>query len=198
MVLGRRTPLSIWKKTKSFLWPQGGWQRSFRYFFKRVLRLSASPHAIAVGFATGVLASFTPFIGLHLAIAAVLCIALGGNILASAFGTIIGNPLTFPLIWAITFKFGNLILGNTGVKEPKALEPTLSYAGISAVWPTIKPMLVGAIPLGLSAAIVSYILLRLTVSAYQNKRRQVLMARLSHLAHLKDRKRQEAQKDETL
>ena len=40
-----------------------------------ILRLRASPHAIAAGVAAGVFASFIPFLGLHIIIAAVVCLA---------------------------------------------------------------------------------------------------------------------------
>ena len=196
MVFGRRNPLSNWKKLLGFLWPKGGWSRTARYLGKRIVRLSASPHVVAMGFATGVFASFTPFIGLHLVIAALLCIILGGNILASAFGTIVGNPLTFPLIWATTFELGSYMLGHTASKAPETIEPALSYSGLYAIWPSIKPMVYGAMPLGLLAAIVSYILVRISVGTYQKRRRQVLMTRLAHLAHLKDRRRQEKSEED--
>src|SRR5690606_12123881 len=89
-----------------------------RYVAKRVLRLSASPHAIAAGFAAGVFASITPFVGLHFFLAGVIAWVTGGNLVASALGTAFGNPITFPLIWAGTYRLGRWILGLRDRAEP--------------------------------------------------------------------------------
>ena len=70
--------------------------RSGQYVTKRILRLTATPHAVAAGVAAGAFTSFTPFMGLHFLLAAVLAWMVRGNLLAPALGTFVGNPLTFP------------------------------------------------------------------------------------------------------
>ena len=93
------------------LWPRRSFGRSGQYFWKRILRLRATPHAIAAGVAAGVFAAFLPFLGLHILIAAALAWLLRGNMLAAALGTAaVGNPLTFPLIWAATYAGGRFLL----------------------------------------------------------------------------------------
>jgi uncharacterized protein (DUF2062 family) len=186
MVFGRRNPLSKWQHIKSHFWPKSGWQRAFRYLIKRVLRLSASPHVVALGFAVGVFASFTPFIGLHLVIAACLAFLLGGNMLASAIATIIGNPITLPFIWGITFKVGSVFTSHEPLNAPETLDPELSLSGFAKLWPTLKPMMIGAIPIGLAAGALSYFIVRYFVATYQRKRRMTMLERLAHLSHLKD------------
>ena len=57
---------------------------------------------VAAGVAAGAFTSFTPFMGLHFLFAALFAWAIRGNLLASALGTFVGNPLTFPFIWAAT------------------------------------------------------------------------------------------------
>ncbi len=101
---------------------------------KRILRITASPHAIAAGVAAGVFTSFTPFMGLHFLVAFVLAFVLRGNMIASALGTFFGNPLSFPLIWAATFSTGNFVLGNSGSESGGLLLGQAMKGILSACW----------------------------------------------------------------
>ena len=83
----RRTPLTILSQIRSVVWPERGFRRLFSYLFQRVVRLPGTSGSIAIGVASGVAASFLPFIGLHFLIAALLALLLRGNVLASAIGT---------------------------------------------------------------------------------------------------------------
>jgi uncharacterized protein (DUF2062 family) len=73
-------------------------------------RLPGSPYAIAGGFAWGAAVSFTPFIGLHFILGAIFSWMSRCSIIASAIGTAIGNPWTFPFIWAFVYSIGTSIL----------------------------------------------------------------------------------------
>ena len=77
----------------------------------RIARIEGTPYAIASGFACGAAISFTPFVGLHFIIAGFIAWIVRGNIFTSAVGTAIGNPWTFPFIWASTYNLGVNILG---------------------------------------------------------------------------------------
>ena len=109
MLFGRKNPASWTEKVRISLWPRRSWSRSFKYVTKRILRLTASPHAVSAGVAAGVFASFTPFLGLHFIIAFVVAYVIAGNLLAAALGTFFGNPATFPIIWASTYKVGTFM-----------------------------------------------------------------------------------------
>jgi uncharacterized protein (DUF2062 family) len=61
----RRKPLSVLKQLRAVIWPERGFRRLFSYLFQRIIRLPGTPASIASGFASGVAASFTPFLGLH-------------------------------------------------------------------------------------------------------------------------------------
>ena len=102
MLFKRRSTLPVSERIGHMVWPRAGWGRASRYLAKRAVRIAASPHAVAAGLAMGALSSFTPFLGFHFLLAFGLTALLGGNMLAAALGTAIGNPLTFPLIWAIS------------------------------------------------------------------------------------------------
>ena len=102
----RRKPLSALKQLRAVIWPQRGFRRLFSYLFQRIIRLPGTPASIASGFASGVAASFTPFLGLHFFLAGALALLFRGNVLASAIGTFFGNPWTFILIWLADYEVG--------------------------------------------------------------------------------------------
>ena len=160
------------------VWPRRSWSRSMQYFKKRVMRLSASPHAIAAGVAAGIFASFTPFVGFHFFLSFVVAFLVAGNMLAAALGTAVGNPLTFPFIWAASFEVGRKVLGGGQGHLPTSEH--LAQADMSAgflsqsfdkIWPVIIPMVVGGAVLGLIAGLVAYFITRYAVAAYQRARR---------------------------
>ena len=110
----RRTPLTRLRQIRSVVWPKRGFRRLFAYLFQRVVRLPGTSASIAIGVASGVAASFLPFVGLHFLIAALLAILLRGNVLASAIGTFFGNPWTFLFIWVSDYRLGVWLLKQSG------------------------------------------------------------------------------------
>lgn len=185
MLFRRRNPASKAEKLRIMLWPRHSWKRSVKYMSKRILRLTGSPHAIAAGVAAGMLASFTPFLGFHFLIAFAVAFVIGGNFLAAAMGTFFGNPLTFPIIWASTHQLGSFILsGEHSPEEGGQLESLAStnvmdvgvsgfYDQVIGIWePVIKPMLVGSIPLGITAGFIGYILTRWASVVFQKSKQK--------------------------
>ena len=160
---------------------------------KRVMRLTASPHSIAAGVAAGVFASFTPFMGLHFIIAFLVAYLIAGNFIAAALGTFVGNPLTFPLIWAATYATGRFILsGATHAGAAPAMQEKLAgdavfdrglmgaVEHVAGLWdPLLKPMTVGGIPLGILAAIFFYLLTRQLTIGFRHARQRRLAERRS-------------------
>ncbi len=175
----------FWLKVQNLIWPKMGWRRAWRYLVHRMARLSASPHAIALGFAAGAFASFTPFLGFHFFLAALLAFLLRASILASVIGTVVGNPVTFPLIWLAAYSIGAATLGDTTKTELLLAPPSnpedivsggfLSQA--SLLWrmiePVFLPLVIGGIPLGLVCAALCYWLVRVTVERFMTRRRRV-------------------------
>ena len=146
MLFKRRNPADFRERLRLALWPRRSFQRSARYFTKRVLRLRATPHAIAAGVAAGVFASFFP-IGIHLVVALALAWLIAGNFVAAALGTAFGNPLTIPVMWGATYEVGFMLLhgGETGSIEPSHIGSLIDQMGIAALWePLLEPMIVGA------------------------------------------------------
>lgn len=168
----RRKPLSFLSRIRQNLWPKSGWVRAFRYSWQRMLRIDGSAHAVALGLAAGAFASMTPFLGFHILIGGILAWVMGGNVIASAIGTWVGNPITFPFIWLSTFEFGHMILGSEA--KMAALE-RMSFSAIrehpAELWsPVIFPMAVGSLPIGIAVAICVYYPSRGAINLYQRKR----------------------------
>jgi uncharacterized protein len=179
----RRVELHPIERLRELVWPRLGWKRAFQYGWRRVWRLGGTPHAVALGVAAGAFASFTPFLGFHFAIGFAVAWVLRGNLIASAFGTFVGNPLTFPFIWIATYDLGYWMLqGSEAPSEPELQADMLSGQALEGVLPVLVPMLVGGIPLGLVVGGIIYYLTRSTVEAYQAKRRD----RLAKKASLRD------------
>lgn len=165
---------------RGLFWPRGGFSRAFRYFRIRIVRLTASPHAVAAGAAAGIMASWTPFIGFHFLLAFAIAFLLAGNMVAAALGTAFGNPLTFPLIWALSWEIGNRILGEATRVGSRHIDlvKLLEHADFRQVWdPVLKPMLIGSIPPALLSGVIIYLLLFWVVRNGQARRRALVAKR---------------------
>ena len=160
----RHTP-TLSQRLRLLAWPRVSWVRSACYIAKRMLRVKASPHKIALGCAAGVFASITPLIGVQMVLAGAIALILRGSIAAAMLATFFGNPLSWPLIWGATYALGSAMLGASGPAEAAAL-----HHGRDTVWPIVYTMLIGSIPIGLASAAVSYGIVARTVGAVQQGR----------------------------
>ena len=173
----RRAQRSYWDRARGIVWPQSGWRRAFVYMTHRIKRLPGTPQSIAAGVACGVAASFTPLIGFHFILAALVAWMTGGNIIASAIGTAVGNPWTFPFIWIGIYRLGALILGwDVSETLPEGLTLAYMVDNPSAV---LVPMSVGAVPAALVAWTVTYWPVLSIVTKYHELRRRRMAKRLA-------------------
>jgi len=169
MVMGRRHRKSRLKRVRDALWPRTGVRRAAKYVAFRVVRLPGTPYSIAAGFAAGAAVSFTPLMGLHFLLGALLALIMGGNLIASAIGTAVGNPWTFPLIWSLIYTIGRAILG-MGAGEGVSADLTLTQV-FEQPWEILYPMLVGAVPTSLTAWTLFFFPIYFGVRRYQAIRR---------------------------
>jgi uncharacterized protein len=191
----RRKPLSVLKQLRAVIWPERGFRRLFSYLFQRIIRLPGTPASIASGFASGVAASFTPFLGLHFILAGALAMLFRGNVLASAIGTFFGNPWTFILIWLADYEVGlwvihafghgadlhvlsidelGAIMGN--VMRFLSFTGHISWADLSRdIEQVFMPMLIGGTVLGAIAWVSSFILTLWTVKGWRLHRAKRLL-----------------------
>lgn len=179
MVFKRAKARSTLSSIREAFWPSTGWARAYRYMGHRLMRINASSHAIAAGFAAGVAISFTPFLGTHFIGAALISLATRGHVIASAVGTFIGNPWTFPLIFWFTGSLGSLVIGEevtAGVPPwswDALFKAPLTYLG--ELVPLLYPYIVGGIPAAIAAWCISYFAIRNSIDGYrkrQTERRQ--------------------------
>lgn len=168
-------------KLKEFVWPSIGVRRAWAYRMHRLSRMNVTPHKLAVGFAAGAFASFTPFIGLHFILAALVALVVRGNLIASAVGTVVGNPVTFPFIWIASYNVGAQMLGlSTREEVTLATDSSVSMwsdgpvAVAQMLWasvePVIWPMVLGGIPLGLVCGAICYVLVLVTLRKFRAQR----------------------------
>ena len=169
-MFGRRKPLPMHRRAAAMVWPQRGWRRASVYVAHRLKRLPGTPYRIAAGFACGAAISFTPFIGFHFVGAALLALVMRANLVASAIGTVVGNPWTFPFIWTWIYVLGQWLLGGQAISDlPERL--SLNYIferPLDVLW----PMTVGGIPTAVCAWFAFYWPIRGTVAEYQRARRR--------------------------
>jgi uncharacterized protein (DUF2062 family) len=185
----RRDKLSLLSRTGNMIWPRAGVKRSLIYVWHRVARISGSAHFITIGVISGVFASWTPFVGFHFILAALIAYFLRGSLLASALGTFFGNPFSFPFIWLSTYNLGGFLLGYEAQSEIHLVVPKGTFlllftnpaAFFDVMWgvvgPYFVPMLIGSFPLGIATCIPIYFVMRPIIEKYQTKRRARLAAR---------------------
>jgi hypothetical protein len=181
-MLGRRKNISWGNRLRDFVWPRSGWRRSTEYLRHRVFRLPGTPYAIAAGFACGAAISFTPFVGFHFVLAALLAWLLRASIVASAVGTVVGNPWTFPFIWVWVYGLGTWMGAGgavaAGNPDFTSLFATILHALLrfdmiyllETAWPVMMPMLAGSIPTAIVVWFVFYLPMKPMVAAYHHRR----------------------------
>ena len=179
----RREKIRMLQKLRDWLWPYMGWARAFTYWAHRVNRLPGSTYSLSAGIAFGAAISFTPFVGLHLILAALFAWVFRANIIASAIGTLVGNPWTFPFIWIWIYQLG-IWMGVGGLPDNMGeLEFTALFGNIfstilaldmnylvKVAWPVIGPMLAGAIPTALASWFMFYLLSAFVLKSVHQRR----------------------------
>lgn len=182
----RRDPLSrppLAPKGRSRSNPWRRWKAALRLSARKLSRLRASPHEIALGCAVGVFTSVTPLLGVQTLMAIVLAFVLRASVPAAVVGTFFGNPLSWPFIWASTYAMGLQLVGLEGVFDPTAIErnmlhlwaavlersPHIMDATVALLWPLLWPMLAGSVPIGLLTAAIVYYISRNAVRAWRDR-----------------------------
>lgn len=159
---------SVWSHMidgiRLFFWPRGGWRKAIRYGLIQMAQMPSSPYALAIGFSAGAFVSFTPFLGFHFLLAAAIAWVLRGNIIASALGTIVGNPLTFPFIWAMDYIVGIWILEGRLLRFEEVSLPS----NLNDVANIFYPLFVGGLLSGLVCGAVVFILIYTSVRLYRH------------------------------
>jgi len=155
-----------------------------KYVVKRLRRMGGTPHMIALGIAAGTFAACLPYLGVQFLTAGVLAWALRASISAAMLSTFIANPLTLPVIWSISYRLGDAMLGGSGDLDPAKLQEGLSRSSellsqgapgamrsfADVIWPIFMPISLGSLPLGLMVAVFFYYTSKPVIEAYQSRR----------------------------
>lgn len=203
MVFKRRDKRSFLRVLWEFLYPRGGWTRAFHYVKHRVHRLPDPPHRIARGVFAGVLTSFTPLFGFHFVTAALIAKMMKGNIIAAILATFFGNPVSFPFIAVSSLQLGHWVLGTTydeasehslmstfgGAWHDLKHNFSAMFTDATANWGRLNsfydevflPYLVGGLILGPIAGAICYYISVPVISAYKNRRKGRLKAKLAEI-----------------
>ena len=145
----RRKQRTIIESAREWVWPQAGWNRLLLYYRHRLVRLPDSSYRIAAGLACGAAISFTPFIGLHVALAVALAYIMRANVVAALIGTIVGNPWTIPVILVITYRLGAWAMGldtHVGFTDLFDVEVFFLHPW-DALKPVLPQLILGGVPL---------------------------------------------------
>ena len=155
-----------------------------KYYWRKLLRVRATPHEIALGCAAGVFAACTPFLGAQMFLAVVLALLLRVSVPAALVGTFVGNPISWPAIWSASYIAGAWMLGQDPAaaadrlaESATVLSDTLSGPGnpsldtaIVNLSPFLQPLLLGGVVIGLLAAAASYYPTLRAVRLFQRRR----------------------------
>ena len=129
--------------------------------------MPASPYAISSGFACGSMVSFTPLLGLHFILAVIFAYIMRGNVIAALIGTVVGNPLTFPLIWGVIYKIGTYV---TTIKHVKLNQDINFDMIINQTYEIFFPMFIGGIIIAPMVWIITYFIIYSFVSSFKNRK----------------------------
>ncbi len=137
------------------MWRHWPFVRQLKLSIVRFLRLRGAPDEIAKGLALGVFIGMTPTLGFQMVIAIFLAILLKENKIAAALGVWITNPVTAPIVYALEYESGRLLMGMERARLPSELTwSTLQNLG----WEILAPLCVGSLIFGVLCAALTYAL----------------------------------------
>lgn len=129
-----------------------------------ILSLDNHPGHIAAGFAVGVFISFTPFFGLHTALAVAAAFLFRLNKLTCITGAWINTPLTMVPVLGISYKLGTFLRGRPIKDLP--VSGALEWHNLERY---AKSLVLGSSILGFVAAVIAYFLCYYLVLRFRAK-----------------------------
>jgi len=142
-----------------------------RSALRSLLNLDDPPERTALAFAIGTFIGFSPLLGLHTILAALVSVVWRFNKLAILTGSFLSNPWTIAPIVGASWAIGRLIIGSPPVELPQASLSALFTAEfwslIAAQWRQLLPFAVGATILSIASAAISYPLMVYILRKYR-------------------------------
>ena len=149
------------------MWGGVGMIRQSKLMMLRLVRLRGKMEEIAKGVALGIFIGMTPTFGFQMAIALLFAYLLRENRLAAILGVWVTNPVTAPVIYAIEYEMGRILLD-----LPRASLPTeftwSAYADLG--WNILYPIWVGGILTGIILGALAYFITLRLVPLVKNWR----------------------------
>lgn len=135
------------------MWRGIGILRQAKLMLVRFVRLRGEPDEIAKGIALGIFIGMTPTFGLQMVIAIFLAYLLKENRLAALVGVWVTNPVTAPVIYAIEYEVGRILL-----KMPRAALPgELSFGAFADLsYDVLAPLWLGSVIAGILCGSLAY------------------------------------------
>ena len=144
-----------------------------RSALRNLLNLDDPPERTALAFAIGTFIGFSPLLGLHTILAALVSVVWRLNKLAVLTGSFLSNPWTIAPIVGASWAIGRLIIGSPPVELPQAsLSALLTaefWSSIAAQWRQLLPFAVGSLILSTASAAISYPLMLYILRSYRRK-----------------------------
>ena len=111
--------------------------------------------------------SFTPLLGLHFILALIFAYLIRGNLIAALIGTVVGNPLTFPIIWGLIYKVGTYV---TSIKYVTLSHKINFEMIINQTYEIFFPMFVGGIIIAPLVWVITYFVIYSFISSYKKRK----------------------------
>lgn len=141
--------------------------------FRNLLNLDDPPERIALAFAIGTLIGFSPLLGLHTIIAAIVAVVWRLNKAALFTGVYISNPWTVVPVIAVSWAIGGWFVETPPIELPHFTAAAVLSAEfrrqIALQWPHLLPFAIGASIVSVVCALVSYPLMLYVLRAYRRK-----------------------------
>ncbi|HMV46693.1 MAG TPA: DUF2062 domain-containing protein [Blastocatellia bacterium] len=144
-----------------------------RRAFRNLLNLDDPPERTALAFAIGALIGFSPLLGLHTIIAAIVAVVWRLNKVALFTGVYISNPWTVAPVVAVSWAIGRWFVETPPIELPQftmtAIASAEFWRQIASQWPQLLPFAIGASIVSVVCALVSYPLMLYVLRAYRRK-----------------------------
>ena len=164
-------------------------RRRWRVLVLDLLGREESPERVAAAIGLGVAIGFSPFVGLHFALALALALVFRLNKLDALLGTLAGNVPTWGVTFPLGFRLGRAILRYDRRIVPRLnLEPLLHsdftwifhpvqtihvVFGHRALWPRLLSFVVGTSILAIGIGVISALVARTILRAYHRRHPRV-------------------------
>ncbi len=148
---------------------QPSWQRYWRYWFLRLMRIRGKSIVIARSVAIGVFAGSLPLFGLQIAIAVLLAYLFRSNKFLAMGATWYSNPLTYAPLYLLNFQVGSLLLQTSQSIDTLKIQSWADWQQLGQE--LIIALLFGSLIVGAISAMCAYFLCLFLVRYLRRYRR---------------------------